>query len=403
MTTSRVLPPTCPNLDPLHLTVAGYLARYKGQSRDHVHSDLRASSPGAPTTSLAPLAATGRRSSSTCDGCKKSSSYKPSTVSRRLSVIVGFYRTCVIDDILEHSPADYVRRPTRPAESPTLGLSHLQFEAMLTAARDSTNPYDFALVTMLGLLGLRIFEATGASIEDLSDSHGHRVLRVHGKGDKVVLIALPPAVARAIDRATADRTDGPILLSRTGNRMDRHAATRRLRALAGPAGIQLPRMHPHMLRHTYVTTMLDAGVRPPRRPDRRPPRRPAHHHALRPSPQEPRPTPQLHPRRLHGLRNLTRPRPQPPRLLMFNGRSAVITERAGSGHGAVPDSRRWRGGPSGSRGLVGVRPCGCAPPRTRVPGHPTGKRKIHGKDGLADPFRRLRSADIDSDRSSAAR
>jgi integrase/recombinase XerD len=50
-------------------------------------------------------------------------------VSRRLSVVVGFYRTCVIDQILSHSPADYVRRPTVPPESPTLGLGHLQFEA----------------------------------------------------------------------------------------------------------------------------------------------------------------------------------------------------------------------------------------------------------------------------------
>jgi integrase/recombinase XerD len=54
---------------------------------------------------------------------------------------------------------------------------------------------------MLGLLGLRIFEATGADIEDLSEVPGHRVLRVHGKGDKVVLTPLPPAVARAFDRA----------------------------------------------------------------------------------------------------------------------------------------------------------------------------------------------------------
>jgi len=54
---------------------------------------------------------------------------------------------------------------------------------------------------MLGLLGLRIFEACGASIEDLGEEHGHRVLRVHGTGDKVVLTPLPPAVARAIDRA----------------------------------------------------------------------------------------------------------------------------------------------------------------------------------------------------------
>jgi integrase/recombinase XerD len=95
--------------------------------------------------------------------------FKPSTVSRRLSVVAGFYRTCVIDGVLEHSPADYVRRPTVPPESPTLGLTHLQFEAMLTAARQSSNPFDFALVCLLGLLGLRIFETVGADIDDLGE------------------------------------------------------------------------------------------------------------------------------------------------------------------------------------------------------------------------------------------
>jgi site-specific recombinase XerD len=109
---------------------------------------------------------------------------KPSTVSRRLSVLSCFYRTCAIDDIFDHSPAEYVRRPHVPPESPTLGLSHLQFEAMLTAGRDSTNINDFALVAMRGLLGLRVFEATGSDIEALGELRGHRVLRVHGKGDK---------------------------------------------------------------------------------------------------------------------------------------------------------------------------------------------------------------------------
>ena len=62
------------------------------------------------------------------------------------------------------------RRPSVPAESPTLGFTHLQFEALLAAARQSANPCDFALVAMLGLLGLRIFEATGADIADLGTS-----------------------------------------------------------------------------------------------------------------------------------------------------------------------------------------------------------------------------------------
>jgi len=60
--------------------------------------------------------------------------------------------------MLEHSPAENVRRPTVPPESPTLGFTHLQFEAMLTASRESSNPCDFALVAMLGPLGLRFLK-----------------------------------------------------------------------------------------------------------------------------------------------------------------------------------------------------------------------------------------------------
>ena len=186
--------------------------------------------------------------------------FKPSTVSRRFSVAAGFYRTCALDGVLPHSPAEHVRRPPVPAESPTLGFTHLQFEALLTAARESANPCDFALVAMLGLLGLRIFEATSADIADLGEEHGHRVLRVCGKGTKVVLVPLPPSVGRAIDRAAGSRERGPILRNTRGTRMDRHAATRHLRRLAEAAGVRLARAHPHMLRHTFVTTMLDAGV-----------------------------------------------------------------------------------------------------------------------------------------------
>lgn len=77
--------------------------------------------------------------------------FKPSTVSR-LSVVAGFYRTCVIDGALEHAPADYVRRPTDPpipgpwADAPSSrGHAHRR--------QDVAQPFDFALVCLLGLLG----------------------------------------------------------------------------------------------------------------------------------------------------------------------------------------------------------------------------------------------------------
>ncbi len=235
-------------------------ARFKGQSREHTASDLQSYLAWCETHGLDPLAATRSHIELYLRWLQEVQKYRPSTVSRRMSVLTGFYRTCVVDGVLEHSPAEYVRRPNVPPESPTLGLTHPQFEAMLSAANGSDNQCDFALVTMLGLLGPRIFEATGSDICDLGETHGHRVLRVRGEGDKVVLVPLPPAVRRAIDRSIDRRAAGPILLSSRGTHMDRHCATRRLRHLAAQAGVSLPRMHPHMRRYTVVTTMLDADV-----------------------------------------------------------------------------------------------------------------------------------------------
>src|SRR6266496_4533256 len=119
----------------LRLAGAAYLARFKGQSRVHTESDLRGYLMWCRSRGLDPLAATRVHIELFLRWMQELRGYQPSTVSRRLSVISGFYRTCVIDGTLEHSPAEYVRRPAVSSESPTLGLTHLQFEghALLTS------------------------------------------------------------------------------------------------------------------------------------------------------------------------------------------------------------------------------------------------------------------------------
>lgn len=244
----------------LRMAILAYLARYRGLSRTSATSDLRSFLRWCEEQSLSPLQAQRPHVELFVRWMQEIAQFKPSTVARRTGTVAGFFRTCVMDGVLEHSPAEFVRRPRYSYESPTLGLTHLQFEAMLDAGRRSANMNDFALVSMLGLLGLRIFEVTGSDIEALDEVHGHRVLRVRGKGEKYSLTPLPPAVGRAIDRAIEGRTGGPILRNRTGNRMDRNGATRRLTRLGKQAGLTDIHLHPHMLRHTFVTTMLDAGV-----------------------------------------------------------------------------------------------------------------------------------------------
>ena len=119
-----------PRADPLLLAVAAYLARFKGSSREHTESDLRCFLTWCAERGLDPLAARRPHLELYIRWMQEIRRFKPSTVSRRFSVAAGFYRTCVIDGILEHSPAEHVRRPAVPAESPTLGFTHLQFEAL---------------------------------------------------------------------------------------------------------------------------------------------------------------------------------------------------------------------------------------------------------------------------------
>jgi site-specific recombinase XerD len=182
----------------------------------------------------------------------------PASVARRISTICTFYRHATSEGFLDRNPGEFVRRPHVPPESTTLGLTYLEFVAFLHTAAE-LGPDANALANLLGMLGLRVSEACNVDIGDLGEQRGHRVIRVLGKGGKPASVPLPVPVARALDLARADRENGPLLRTRTGHRMDRHAATRLVRATCRAAGIT-SRISPHSLRHTYVTQLLDAGA-----------------------------------------------------------------------------------------------------------------------------------------------
>jgi integrase/recombinase XerD len=95
--------------DPLRLAVAAYLARYTGSSRDHAHSDLRCFMSWCVERGLDPLAVGRVHLELYIRWIQEARRFKPSTVSRRFSVTAEFYRTAVIDGVLDHSPAEHVR------------------------------------------------------------------------------------------------------------------------------------------------------------------------------------------------------------------------------------------------------------------------------------------------------
>jgi integrase/recombinase XerD len=90
-------------------------------------------------------------------------------------------------------------------------------------------------------------------------SSAYRVLAVVGKGGQRTLVPLAPQTVRAIGAALGGRTDGPLLVSNSGGRLDRHDAAPIVARLARRAGLA-KHITPHSLRHTMVTLALDAGV-----------------------------------------------------------------------------------------------------------------------------------------------
>jgi site-specific recombinase XerD len=181
----------------------------------------------------------------------------PSTLARRLSAMAGFYAYALDEGLVVRSPVARVRRPKVSDESPRFGLDREEVGRLLAVA--AASPRDHALATLLVLNGLRVSEALAADVTDLSHERGHRTLRLKRKGGKVAVCPLAPRTAAAVDALVGDRSEGPIFATRTGRRMDRHAAWKVIGRLARKAGILKP-ISPHSLRHTHVTLALDAGV-----------------------------------------------------------------------------------------------------------------------------------------------
>jgi hypothetical protein len=97
----------------LRAAMSAHLGRYRGQTRPHTESDLRVYLRWCTDHELDPLAAVRLDIERYVRSLQDVRCYQPSTVSRRLSVVVGFYRVCVIDEMLPYSPADYAHAVDR--------------------------------------------------------------------------------------------------------------------------------------------------------------------------------------------------------------------------------------------------------------------------------------------------
>jgi len=146
-------------------------------------------------------------------------------------------------------------------------LSPAEAERLVEAA-SGTSPRsmrDRALVELLYGAGLRVSEAVGL-VKAAVDLEG-RIVRVTGKGGKERLVPLGRPAAEALRRYLAigrphlDRRHRPdLFLNARGGALTRAGAFLILRRLADRAGLEPGRVHPHLLRHSFATHLLEGGA-----------------------------------------------------------------------------------------------------------------------------------------------
>jgi integrase/recombinase XerD len=189
-----------------------------------------------------------------------------STIARRIAAVRSYFRHQQLLGVRHDNPAAEVATPRRTRKLPRT-LSAAESERLIEAA-NGTAPRalrDRALVELMYGAGLRVSETVGLTrtAVDLDA----RIVRVIGKGDKERIVPLGRPAAESVRRYLAlgrphlDRRHRPdLFLNARGGALTRAGAFLILRKLAEKAGLEPERVHPHLLRHSFATHLLEGGA-----------------------------------------------------------------------------------------------------------------------------------------------
>ncbi|MEX2211636.1 MAG: tyrosine recombinase [Gaiellaceae bacterium] len=190
----------------------------------------------------------------------------PATIARRIAASRTFFRHLVLLGLREDNPAAELDPPRRIRRLPRT-LSAGEAERLIEAAAGTTPRAlrDCALVELLYGAGLRVSEAVGLdrSGVDLEE----RLVRCTGKGGKERIVPIGRQAAQALrlylarGRPHLDVRHRPeLFLNARGGPLTRAGAFLIVRRLAATAGLDPERVHPHLLRHSFATHLLEGGA-----------------------------------------------------------------------------------------------------------------------------------------------
>ena len=185
---------------------------------------------------------------------------KPKSIQRHLSSAKGFFRFLKKNNLISSSPFELVTAPKSSHTLPDV-LSPEDVEQLLNFKPSNTIEIrDMAIVELMYSSGLRVSETVNINISDFEENMSF--LRVIGKGSKTRLVPMGRFAINAInnwlnEREKISNNTDALFLNSKGSRLSVRSIQLRLKKMAIKQG--LPPVHPHMLRHSFATHMLESS------------------------------------------------------------------------------------------------------------------------------------------------
>jgi len=192
----------------------------------------------------------------------------PSTVARKLAALRGLLRVQIDIGARQENPAELLSSPKRPQRLPRV-LRPDEVEALLDRipAGSSLELRDRALFELAYSSGLRAEELVSLDVDSID--FDTEAVRVEGKGGKTRIVPVGEHALRAVERylqrarPSLDNGEPALLLSKSGRRLSTSDVRRRLRLWTRRAAARSPALigaHPHALRHSFATHLLEGGA-----------------------------------------------------------------------------------------------------------------------------------------------
>ena len=184
----------------------------------------------------------------------------PRSIQRHLSSAKGFVRFLKKNNLIESSPFELVSAPKSQSNLPEV-LSPEDVEQLLNFKPSNLIEIrDMAIVELMYSSGLRVSETVNINIGDFEEDM--TFLRILGKGAKTRIVPLGKFAVNAINNWIIERDkiltkSDALFLNSKGARLTIRSVQLRLKKMATKQG--LPPIHPHMLRHSFATHMLESS------------------------------------------------------------------------------------------------------------------------------------------------